>query len=105
MPNTPQTPRPELVEPSYKVGLADGRLQAIEESMDAIAALIVKAEAMIAGLDPEAEPGRHKNGDQFLRALHLAFAAVTGSVNGSAAFSSLLEESKVRLAGRDSNVH
>jgi hypothetical protein len=98
-------PRPELVEPSYKVGVADGRLQAIEESMDAVAALIVKAETMLASFGPEVAPAKRDSGEQFLRALYLAFAAVTGSANGSPAFTSLLEESKARLAGRDSRVH
>lgn len=103
--NAPEAPRVELIEPSYKVGIADGRVQAIEESMDAVAALIVKAESMIAAFDADVESSKRENADHTLRALYLAFAAITGAANGSAAFQSLLTQSKERLGGGSSTMH
>lgn len=87
----------DLVKASYNAGVASGRLEAIEESMDAVAALIVKAEDLIAGLG-ENDRGARDNADHTLRALYLAFAAVTGSVNGSPAFRELLQQSRRRLS-------
>jgi len=89
---------PELVKASYNAGVASGRLEAIEESMDAVAQLITRAEALVAGLAEDDRTARD-NADHTLRALYLAFAAVTGSVNGSAAFRELLQQSRQRLSG------
>jgi hypothetical protein len=90
---------------SYKAGFAEGRLEAIEESMDSIAALIFKAEDMITSLGEHAERALRDNANHTLRALHLAFAAVTGSVNGSAAFNNLLAQSRQRLLKKAGAMH
>lgn len=97
--------RDELFQAAYNAGLADGRLQAIEESMDAVARLIDKAESMIAALSDETGAATRVNAEHTLRALHLAFAAVTGSANGSEAFRTLLEQSKARLQNGASTMH
>lgn len=93
----PIKPTSELLKASYNAGAASGRLEAIEESMDSVAGLIFKAEAMIAGLGDNPDKAIQNNADHTLRALQLAFAAVTGSVNGSPAFRELLEQSRLRL--------
>jgi hypothetical protein len=90
---------------SYKVGFAEGRLDAIQESMDAIAELIFKAEVMIASLGEGPESAICNNADQTLRALHLAFAAVTGSVKGSPAFLDLLAQSRQRQHEKAGAMH
>jgi hypothetical protein len=90
---------------SYKAGFADGRLNAIEESMDTVAGLIFKAEAIIAGLADNPNRAIQDNASHTLRALQVAFAAVTGSVNGSAAFLALLEQSKQRLLKKAAAMH
>lgn len=95
----------DVVIASYKAGFAEGRLEAIEESMDAVAALIFKAEDMIAGLAENPERTIQENAKHTLRALHLAFAAVTGSVNGSAAFHDLLAQSRQRLLKKVGAMH
>lgn len=94
-----------LDEPSYKVGVADGRVQAIEESMDAVTNLIVRAETMAAALPPEADTIMRDNAEHTVRALHLAFAAVSGARNGSAAFQTALTESKARLESGAATMH
>lgn len=102
--NNPITkPGAELLKASFDAGFADGRLEAIEESMDAVAKLIFKAEAMIAGLGEN--PALKDNASHTLRALQVAFAAVTGSVNGSASFHSLLEQSRQRLLKSTAAIH
>ena len=95
----------DLMKASYKAGHASGRLEAIEESMDAIAALIVKAEALQVRLGDNSNPSMLENARHTLQALHLAFAAVTGSVNGSAAFLDLLAQSRQRLSNDAATVH
>jgi hypothetical protein len=90
-------PTSDVLVASYNAGFAEGRLEAIEESMDAIAKLIFKAETMMAGLGDNPEQVLRDNADHTLRALHLAFAAVTGSINGSAAFRDLLAQSRQRV--------
>lgn len=96
--------RPAVDELSYRAGVADGRVQAIEESMDAIAALLVKAETMLAALPPEADKAMRDNAQHTVRALRVAFAAVSGAKQDSAAFQTLLGESKARLRP-DSTMH
>lgn len=103
--DTTDTARGGLVQASYNAGLAEGRLQAIEESIDAVANLIVKAEAMIAAFTDETSKSTRDNADHTLRALHLAFAAVTGSKSGSSAFNVLLDQSKERLQKGSSTMH
>lgn len=103
--NESGTLRVGLDQPSYKVGVADGRVQAIEESMDTVAVLIVKAEAMIAAFDADTAQARRDNADHTVHALYLAFAAITGTERGSAAFLTLLRESKTRLSGGASTRH
>jgi hypothetical protein len=98
-------PSSDLVKASYDAGHAEGRLEAIQESVDAVAALITKAEAMIANLSANADSAIRINADHTLRALHIAFAAVSGSVNGSATFHATLEESKQRYQQKMSAVH
>src|SRR5690606_33404033 len=90
-------PGNDVLMASYKAGFADGRLEAIEESMDTVAGLIFKAEALIAGLGNDGDSTIRDNATHTLRALHLAFAAVTGSKAGSEAFIALLEQSRERL--------
>lgn len=106
-PTAPATGKPsdELVKASYNAGVASGRLAAIEESMDAVAALIVRAESLIAGIEGKADQAVRQNADHTLRALHVAFAAVTGSTNGSPAFRELLEQAQQRLLRRASTMH
>jgi hypothetical protein len=94
-----------LDEPSYRVGVADGRVQAIEESMDAVASLIMRAETMAAALRPDAAAAMRANAEHTVRALHLAFAAVSGAKNGSAAFQSLLAESAARIGSDKETRH
>lgn len=96
-------PSAELLKASFDAGFADGRLEAIEESMDSVAKLIFKAETMIAGLGDN--PALKDNANHTLRALQLAFTAVTDSVNGSAAFHSLLEQSRQRLLKNTVAIH
>ena len=98
-------PGNDVLMASYKAGFAEGRLEAIEESMDAVAALIFKAEDMTAGLGTNPERAIRDNAEHTLRALHLAFAAVTGSVNGSAAFRDLLAQSRQRLLKKAGAMH
>lgn len=110
MPKDPKTnsnlaARDELVQASYKAGHASGRLEAIEESMDAIVALIIKAEALQESVSEKANAAMQENARHTLQALHLAFAAVTDSVNGSAAFRELLEQSKQRLSNGSHTRH
>jgi len=95
----------DVVIASYKAGFAEGRLAAIEESMDALAALIFKAEDMIGGLGENAERSMRDSAEHTLRALNLAFAAVTGSVNGSPAFRDLLNQSRQRLRKQAGAIH
>lgn len=95
----------ELLKASYKTGHASGRLEAIEEGMDAVAVLIFKAEALQAKLDENADATMRENARHTLQALHLAFAAVTGAVNGSAAFRQLLDESRQRCSNTSNVVH
>lgn len=90
---------------SYKAGFAEGRLEAIEESMDSVAELIFKAEDMIVGLGDKPDGAIRNNADHTLRALQLAFAAVTGSINGSAAFRDLLAQSRQRLLKKAGSMH
>ncbi len=99
------TARGGLVQASYNAGLAEGRLQAIEESIDAVARLIVKAETMIVAFTGETSQTTRDNADHTLRALQLAFAAVTGSKSGSPAFQALLSQSKQRLQKAASTMH
>jgi hypothetical protein len=101
----PVKPSDELVKASYNAGVASGRLAAIEESMDAVAALIVRAESLIAGIRDKADDAVRQNADHTLRALHVAFAAVTDSTNGSPAFNELLEQSRQRLLKNATTVH
>lgn len=89
-------PGDEVLKASFNAGFADGRLDAIEESMDAVADLIFKVEAMITALGEKPEPATLDQANHTLRALHVAFAAVTGSTSGSKAFTLLLEESRQR---------
>lgn len=98
-------PTDALVKASYNAGLASGRIAAIEESMDAVASLIFKAEALLAGLGDGADAAVRLNADHTLRALRMAFAAITDAANGSPAFQQLLEQSRQRLAGKASTVH
>jgi len=98
-------PSDELLKASYKAGAASGRLEAIEESMDAVAELIVKAETLIAGLGDSPDKPMRDNADHTLRALHLAFAAVTGSVAASPAYQELLEQSRLRLQKKTAALH
>jgi hypothetical protein len=100
--DSPPKPSDELLKASYNAGVASGRIAAIEESMDAIAALIVKAESLIAGIGDEAQ---RENANHTLRALHIAFAAITDSTNGSAAFRELLEQSRLRLQKKAAAMH
>lgn len=95
----------DVVVASYKAGFAEGRLEAIEESMDAVAELIFKAEDMIARLGENPERSIRDSADHTLRALNLAFSAVTGSVNGSAAFLDLLAQSRQRLLKKAGAMH
>lgn len=94
-------PGDEVLKASFNAGFADGRLDAIEESMDAVADLIFKVEAMIAALGEKPEPATLDQANHTLRALHVAFAAVTGSTSGSKAFTLLLEESRQRALMQD----
>jgi len=103
--DTPKTERGELALASYNVGVADGRLQAIEESMDAVASLIVRAEAMVGAFTEETSQVTRDSAEQTLRALRLAFAAVTGTKSDSAAFLTLLDQSKERLQKGSSTMH
>lgn len=104
--NNPLTkPGAELLKASFDAGFADGRLEAIEESIDTVAGLIFKAEAMIAGLGENPEQALQDNANHTLRALHVAFAAVSGSANGGAAFRSLLEQSRQRLLKKTTAIH
>lgn len=110
MPKTPKDPAAaqpsdKLVKASYNAGVASGRLAAIEESMDAVAALIIRAESLIAGIKDKADDAVRQNADHTLRALHVAFAAVTDSANGSEAFRELLEQSRQRLLKKTTTMH
>jgi hypothetical protein len=98
-------PSDELVKASYNAGIASGRIAAIEESMDAVAGLIFRAEALIAGLDSDSENAMRDNANHTLRALHVAFAAVTDSENGSVAYRGLLEQSRQRLHKKAAAMH
>jgi hypothetical protein len=98
-------PGNDVLMASYKAGFADGRLQAIEESMDTVAGLIIKAEAMIAGLGDNPDRAIQNSASDTLRALQIAFAAVTGSVNGSAACNELLAQSRQRLQKKSAAMH
>jgi hypothetical protein len=102
---SPIKPGDELLKASYNAGVASGRLAAIEESMDAVAGLIVRAESLIAGIKDSADAAVRQNADHTLRALHVAFAAVTDSTNGSPAFRELLDQSRQRLLKKKSTVH
>lgn len=73
--------------------------------MDTVAALIFKAEAMIAGLGDNADNAMQANANHTLRALQVAFAAVTGAANGSAACRELLEQSRQRLNKKAAAMH
>jgi len=98
-------PSNELLKASYNAGFASGRIEAIEESMDTIAALIFKAETLIAGLGDNPDRTIQENANHTLRALQVAFAAVTGSAYGSAACNGLLEQSRTRLTQKTSSLH
>lgn len=98
-------PSADLLKASFDAGFADGRLEAIEESMDTVARLIFKAEAMIAGLGENPDRALQENASHTLRALHVAFAAVTGSVNGSAGFHALLEQCRQRPHKKTTAIH
>ena len=98
-------PNADVLKASYDAGFAEGRIAAIEESMDAVAVLIIKAESMIANLSDGADSAIRANASHTLRALYVAFAAVTGSVNGSTAFQNLLDESKQRHLQKAGAVH
>lgn len=100
-----EVPSDALVKASYNAGIASGRIAAIEESMDAVAALIFKAESLLAGLGDSADAAVRANADHTLRALRVAFAAVTDAANGSQAFLELLEQSRQRLARKAVSVH
>lgn len=73
--------------------------------MDAVAGLIFKAEAILARLGENPEPAIKESASHTLRALNLAFAAVTGSTNGSAACNSLLDQSRQRLHKKTTAMH
>lgn len=103
--NSPITPSSELLKASYNAGFASGRLEAIEESMDAVAALIFKAEGIIAGLGDTPDSAMQANANHTLRALQIAFAVVTDSVNGSPAFNALLDQSRQRLQTKAASMH
>jgi hypothetical protein len=98
-------PSDALLKASYNAGFASGRIEAIEESMDTLAGLIFKADMMIDGLGDDTQNVLRANADHTLRALHVAFAAVTGSVKGSAAYLALLEQSRQRLLKKASTMH
>jgi hypothetical protein len=98
-------PSDALLQASYNAGVASGRLQAIEESMDTLAGLIFKAQGLIDSLGDNAEAAIRDNANHTLRALHVAFAAVTDSVNGSAAYRDLLEQSRQRLLKKSAAMH
>lgn len=100
-----QKPGDGLLQASYNAGAANGRLEAIEESMDAVAKLIVKAETLVAGLGGDSDSAMRDNAAHTLRALHLAFAAVTGSVKDSPAYHELLEQSRQRLLKSAAALH
>ena len=95
--DAPVKPSDKLWQASYNAGRASGRIEAIEESMDAVAALVFKAEALQASLGENAAPATLENARHTLQALNLAFAALTGSANGSEAFRELLEQSRARV--------
>jgi hypothetical protein len=103
--DSPKPPSDALLKASYNAGLASGRLQAIEESMDTLAGLIFKAEGLIAGLDDNSDGAIKDNASHTLRALQVAFAAVTGSVNGSVAYRELLAQSRQRLLKKAAAMH
>jgi hypothetical protein len=94
--DAPVKPSDKLLQASYNAGRASGRIEAIEESMDAVAALVFKAEALQASLGENAA-ATMENARHTLQALNLAFAAITGSANGSEAFRELLEQSRARV--------
>lgn len=73
--------------------------------MDAVAALIFKAEAILASLGDNPERAIQDSAGHTLRALNLAFAAVTGSSNGSTAFNELLDQSRQRLLKKTGAMH
>lgn len=98
-------PSDALLQAAYNSGLANGRIEAIEESMDAVAGLIFKVETMIAGLGENADAAMRDNANHTLRALQVAFAAVTDSVNGGPAFLDLLEQSRQRLHKKAAAMH
>jgi hypothetical protein len=98
-------PSSDLLKASYNAGFADGRLEAIEESMDTVAALILKAEGMIANLGDNPDRALQENSNHTLRALHVAFASITGSIAGSEAFLALLEQSRQRLQRKAAALH
>jgi hypothetical protein len=98
-------PSDALLKASYNAGVASGRLQAIEESMDTLAGLIFKAEGLIASLGDSADQAIRNNANHTLRALQVAFAAVTDSKSGSAAYSELLEQSRQRLLKKTATMH
>jgi len=104
-PNPDSKPTDQLVKASYNAGHASGRLEAIEESVDAIAALIIKAETLLKNLGETANTNLQENARHTLQALHLAFAAVSGSVNGTPPFLDLLNQSKQRLSKNSAVVH
>lgn len=103
--NPSSKPSDQLVKASYNAGHASGRLEATEESMDAVAALIFKAEALQTKLGDSSNSATQENARHTLQALHLAFAAVTGSINGSADFQDLLAQSRQRLSKGSTLVH
>lgn len=103
--NSGVQPSDQLVKASYNAGHASGRLEATEESMDAVAALIVKAETLQANLGDNANTAIQENARHTLQALHLAFAAVTDSINGSAEFQELLVQSRHRLTKNTTAIH
>ena len=98
-------PNGDVLKAAYDAGFAEGRIEAIEESMDAVVALIEKAEFLIANLSEPVDGAVRANASHTLHALHVAFAAVTGSANGSAAFQTLLDESKQRHRQKNSAIH
>jgi hypothetical protein len=98
-------PSDELVKASYNAGLASGRIAAIEESMDAVASLIFRAEKLLAGLGDDVDAAVRQNADHTLRALRMAFAAITDAGSGSPAFQELLEQSRQRLGDSTSTMH
>jgi hypothetical protein len=105
MDSSTKQPSDALLKASYNAGLASGRIQAIEESMDTLAGLIFKAEAMKNALGDNADQALRDSAEHTVRALQLAFAAVTGSANGSEAFRELLEQSQQRLLKRAASMH